>query len=138
MTASRDGYHLAAIILYDGERRILLQHRTDDAPTFPNYWSFFGGGVEPGETLEEAVKREAFEELAYELRAPFLWRSQDFIHAGRTYSQHIFIEEYNGSALVLGEGQAMDWFALHETGGLLMSNHSRAAVEALSQVLGSG
>lgn len=126
---------LSAIILYDDRNRILLQHRTDDAPTFPAHWSFFGGGVEPGETPEQAVQREALEELSYALKAPQLWLSQPFDYDGRPYTQHIFREEYDGTALVLGEGQAMAWFAPEETGALLMSTHSRAAVEAMGHWL---
>jgi len=122
---------LSAIILYDHKNRILLQHRTNDAPTFPGYWSFFGGGVEPGETPEQAAVRETLEELSYALKMPQHWMSQHFVHDGRTYTQHIFLERYNGSELVLGEGQAMKWFAARETGTLLMNAHSRAAVEAL-------
>lgn len=126
---------LSAVILYDDQDRILLQHRTDDAPTFPGYWSFFGGGVEPGETLEQAAVREAYEELSYALKAPCHWLSQRFSNAGRAYAQHIFLEPYDGAELILGEGQAMKWFAPNETGVLLMSAHARAAVEALARWL---
>ncbi|WP_208430475.1 NUDIX domain-containing protein [Methyloceanibacter sp. wino2] len=126
---------LSAVILYDDQDRILLQHRTDDAPTFPGYWSFFGGGVEPGETLEEAAVREAYEELSYTLKAPSHWLSQRFSNAGRAYAQHIFLEPYDGAELILGEGQAMKWFAPNETGVLLMSAHASAAVEALDRWL---
>jgi 8-oxo-dGTP diphosphatase len=127
--------NLSAVILYDDRGRILLQHRTDDAPTFPGFWSFFGGGVEPGETLEEAAVREALEELSYTLKAPHHWLSQPFSNQGRAYIQHIFLERYDGTALVLGEGQAMKWFAPRETGVLPMSAHAKAAVEALDRWL---
>ena len=81
---------LSDIILYDDQHRILLQHRTDDAPTFPGYWSFFGGSVEPGETFEEAAIREAYEELSYTLRAPLHWLSQPFGYEGQPYKQACF------------------------------------------------
>ena len=124
---------LAGIILFDGDGRILLQHRTDDAPTFPGYWSFFGGGVEDGETLEEAVKREIFEELEYRLRDPRLLVSQPFTNDGRHYTQHVYIEEYDGSDLVLNEGQAMAWFAPAATAPLRLTDHSRRAIEIFAQ-----
>ena len=67
---------VAVLILYDGDGRILLQHRTEDAPTFPDCWAFFGGGLEEGETPEQAVEREIIEELAYKLRSPRRFSSQ--------------------------------------------------------------
>lgn len=129
------GNKLAALILYDDEGRLLLQHRTDDAPTFPSHWSFFGGGVEPGETPEEAVRREAMEELAYDPQDARLWITQSFTDQGRSYTQYVFIERYDGSELILGEGQAMGWFRAYETKDLLMSPHTRRAVEALTRFL---
>lgn len=61
--ADRD---VSCFILYDGER-ILLQHRSDDAFRFPGMHGMFGGGLEPGETPEEALVREVREELGLEL-----------------------------------------------------------------------
>ncbi len=129
---------LSAIILFDDQGRILLQHRTDDAPTFPRHWSFFGGGVELGETLQNAAIREAYEELSYTLRAQLHWLSQPFDYEGQLYWQHIFLERYEGAPLNLGEGQAMMWYAPSEIGTLLMSTHARAAVQALDRWLAWG
>lgn len=58
----------ALFVLRDKEGRVLLQHRDEFAPTNPNYWGFFGGGIEKGESAKEAVKREAKEELGIELK----------------------------------------------------------------------
>ena len=57
----------AIFTLIDDLDRILLQHRTDDAPAYPGKWGFFGGRVEGDETPEEALRREAWEELTIDL-----------------------------------------------------------------------
>jgi len=46
----------AGVIIYKG-REVLLQKRRDDLS-----WSYHGGGVEMGEKVEIAAKRELFEE----------------------------------------------------------------------------
>ena len=51
-----------AVIYKDG--KYLFQLRDNDASiSYPNKWSFFGGEVDKGENLEEALKRELVEEL---------------------------------------------------------------------------
>lgn len=58
----------AIFVLRDKSGRILLQHRDKNIKRFPDYWGFFGGEIKKGEALEEAVKREAKEELEIELK----------------------------------------------------------------------
>ncbi|MCH2108818.1 MAG: NUDIX domain-containing protein [Polyangiaceae bacterium] len=53
----------AIFTLIDGKGAYLFQHRTADAPQYPNQWGFFGGRVEDNESPEKAVWREAIEEL---------------------------------------------------------------------------
>ena len=55
-------HHVFAWIMnYDG--KILLQQRAFNKKTSPGKWSRTGGHVDAGETCDEAVKREVFEEL---------------------------------------------------------------------------
>ena len=48
----------AAIFILDKQDRVLLMKRSDN-----KCWGFPGGSTEPGEVVEEAAKREAFEEV---------------------------------------------------------------------------
>lgn len=41
----------------------LLCQMADDRGVFPGQWALSGGGVEPGERIEEALRREIREEL---------------------------------------------------------------------------
>jgi 8-oxo-dGTP diphosphatase len=58
---------LAGFVLVSEDGKIVLQHRTEDVEKLPDYWSFFGGGIEGDETPEKTVRREAREELGIEL-----------------------------------------------------------------------
>ncbi|HLC51967.1 MAG TPA: NUDIX domain-containing protein [Candidatus Nanoarchaeia archaeon] len=44
--------------------KYLVLKRADHSKMFPGLWDFPGGKLDPGETLEECVKRETLEETA--------------------------------------------------------------------------
>jgi len=116
--------NVAIIILYDQDKKILLQHRAEDAERLPGYWAFFGGGIEAGETPEQAVKRETLEELNYTLKNPRLIMKQDFLSKDETNEKHVFVEEFDPSKkITLGEGQNFGWFHLSEISGLKIIDH---------------
>jgi 8-oxo-dGTP diphosphatase len=129
--------NVSVLILYDHENRILLQHRTKDAPTFPDYWGFFGGTIEEGESAEQAVKREAIEELGYELTNPRPFTARRFVYRGNDHLMHVFIERYDGRPLILREGQDMGWFRASETSDLIMNEHDRSVVEEMKHIFDS-
>jgi 8-oxo-dGTP diphosphatase len=47
--------------------RIFFQMRSAQRKLFPNTWDFVGGHLEPGETSEEAMRREVFEETGWQV-----------------------------------------------------------------------
>ena len=55
-------YEVALVLLVDPKGAVLLQHRDEDLAASPNQWSLPGGHVEPGETPEQAARRELLEE----------------------------------------------------------------------------
>ena len=48
---------------------VLLVHRLPSARFWPDVWDLFGGHVDEGESLEDALRREAREELGIEVHA---------------------------------------------------------------------
>jgi len=56
---------VAALIGHPGQ---LLIARRKSSDRFPGLWEFPGGKVKPGESPEEALRRECREELAIEIR----------------------------------------------------------------------
>lgn len=57
-----------AVIKRDGKYLLLL--RAAHLATFPEHWDFPGGRLDPGETKEEAVIREVFEETSLAIENP--------------------------------------------------------------------
>ncbi|MDB5589234.1 MAG: hypothetical protein JWP26_4204 [Devosia sp.] len=47
------------VMLIDGDKVLLIRH------TYVPGWQFPGGGVDPGETIESAARRELLEETGY-------------------------------------------------------------------------
>jgi len=120
------------IILFDKNGKILLQHRTKDAPSSPGKWSIFGGAIEEGENPLKAVKRECFEEIEYKLKNPKLILK--IIYNEKI--AHIFIEEYDtNKKLVLNEGDDMGWFNFKEIkkldASVLMNKIIEAKIEEI-------
>jgi ADP-ribose pyrophosphatase len=54
----------ARVMVVDGDRVLLIRH------TYVPGWQFPGGGVSPGETVEEAAARETLEETGYRIVGP--------------------------------------------------------------------
>lgn len=122
--------NVAVIILYTKDKKILLQHRAEDAVRLPGYWGFFGGGIEAGESPNQAVKRETLEELNYTLVNPRLIKTQNFFWKDEINEKHVFMEEYDLSKkLTLGEGQGMGWFQLSEVDKLKIVDHDMEVLE---------
>ena len=57
---------VTAAVIFDGGK-VLITRRPDDA-RHPGFWEFPGGKVDPGESPEEALRREIREELDAEVR----------------------------------------------------------------------
>lgn len=126
--------NVAVIILYNKNKKILLQHRAEDAERLPGYWAFFGGGIEEGETPEEAVKREAREELNYELESPKLIMTQKFIWKEDQNTKYVFVEEHNqDKEIVLGEGQGLEWYYFSELDKLKIVDHDIEVLKCVKE-----
>ena len=126
---------VSLFILYTPTSHILLQHRTHDAFRLPNYWAFFGGGIEQGENPTEALAREVLEELSYQVQNPYFLMAQTVRDGEDLNTKYVFVEHYQDQPLHLGEGQAMGWFSPDETHELKMIGHDRAVIERMRDYL---
>ena len=103
----------AAVMLFVNARGEVLLQLRDNVPTirFPNHWGCIGGGVERGETPEQAMLREVREELGI---AP---GPHEYAGTYNGYSGDIHIYtsrlDVTAESLMPGltEGQRVAWFA---------------------------
>jgi ADP-ribose pyrophosphatase YjhB (NUDIX family) len=89
-----------------GERILLVQRRR---PPFAGFWSLPGGGVELGETVEQAVVREVGEETGYQVRVTRFLGYQDGIqHDDQNRVRYHYVILYMEAEVLGGELKAGD------------------------------
>ncbi|MFK3981537.1 NUDIX hydrolase [Micromonospora sp. NPDC050397] len=105
--------NVAGVLLVDGSGWLLMQLRDEFAPTHPNLWGIPGGQVEPGETPEQAARRELLEETGLRVDGTldlFSSDRNDHIHWHVYYASTSATQDQ----VVCGEGAAMVFLAPHE------------------------
>ena len=80
--AERAVVDVAVGVLLQADGQFLLTSRPE-GKVYAGYWEFPGGKLEPGESVEQALRRELQEELGITIGAAQLWKTQmvDYPHA---------------------------------------------------------
>jgi 8-oxo-dGTP diphosphatase len=79
-----------------------------------DWWEFPGGKMEPGETPEEALKREIREELDAEISVDRFLETIDYDYPQFHLTMHCFLCSLVGEALHLNEHEAARWLGADE------------------------
>ncbi|WP_280152786.1 NUDIX domain-containing protein [Piscinibacter sp. XHJ-5] len=102
---------VAVGVLIDAQGRFLLTSRPE-GKVYAGYWEFPGGKLEPGETVEEALRRELHEELGITIVHAHPWKVEmmDYPHA-RVRLHFCKVHEWHGD-FEMRERQSMAWQCL--------------------------
>ena len=103
---------VAAAIIHDEENRIFATQR--GAGDWKDWWEFPGGKIEPGETPEEALKREIREELETHIAVEHLVHTVEWDYPKFHLTMHCFWCHVESGELVLKEHEAAKWLKPEE------------------------
>lgn len=110
----REPVDVAVGVLIDAESRFLLTSRPA-GKVFAGFWEFPGGKLEPGESVEAALRRELDEEIGIRVGAVHPWRVETFDYEHARVRLHFCkVFDWTGD-FVMRERQAMAWQQLPVT-----------------------
>lgn len=131
MTAENVITSADAFIVRDG--KVLVALRSADDDFLPGYWELVGGGVEPGETPEDAVVREVKEETGLTVNPIERYYDYSFVNekGWNRRATAFTCELMNGDDVVLScEHQVFRWINVDELGALTpVSDRMRDVIE---------
>lgn len=87
-------------ICIENDKVLMLKH--EPGFSMPYFWLPPGGGVEVGETIENALKREFLEETSLEIKVGRLLFTNQFIHLPVHAIEFFFLVEVIGGTLSIG------------------------------------
>ena len=129
----------AALLLLDpASARVLLGLRTrGQGRRYPGAWDAIGGKPDEGESLLEALSREAREEAGIE---PLDLTALGCFHDGDRADAYFLVTAWKGrpSNREPSEHSELDWVPLHEAAGRPLTPTTRAAVARLAAMLATG
>ena len=103
---------VVAAIIHDEEGRIFATQR--GSGDWKDWWEFPGGKIEPGETHEEALKREIWEELETRIVIENFVQTVEWDYPKFHLTMHCYWCHVESGNLTLKEHEAARWLAKDE------------------------
>jgi 8-oxo-dGTP diphosphatase len=103
---------VVAAIIHDTNGRIFATQR--GYGDFKDGWEFPGGKMEPGETPEEALRREIWEELETRIAVERLVQTVEYDYPDFHLTMHCFWCHIESGHLLLKEHEAARWLSLSD------------------------
>ena len=103
---------VVAAIIHDADGRIFATQR--GYGDFKDFWEFPGGKMEPGESPQEALKREIWEELETRIVIERLVRTIEWDYPAFHLTMHCYWCHVESGELTLKEHEAARWLGRDE------------------------
>ena len=100
---------VVAAITHDKEGRIFATQR--GYGDYKDGWEFPGGKMEPGESPEQALRREIWEELETEIIVEWLVKTVEWDYPQFHLTMHCYWCHVNSGSLTLKEHEAARWLS---------------------------
>ena len=120
---------VVAAIIHDTEGRIFATQR--GYGDMKDGWEFPGGKMEPGESPEEALKREIWEELETRIKVERLVTTVEWDYPKFHLTMHCYWCRIESGSLTLKEHEAAKWLQHSDLDSVDWLSADRIVVEAI-------
>ncbi|HEY1726483.1 MAG TPA: 8-oxo-dGTP diphosphatase MutT [Steroidobacteraceae bacterium] len=128
---------VVAAVLQDAAGRVLIAQRPA-GKHMAGYWEFPGGKIGPGESSEQALQRELYEELGVRMRRCHQLLQLRHDYPDRKVELEVFVvDDYLGEPEGL-EAQALQWVPVSALAEQSLLPADQPIIEALAAATGSG
>ena len=103
---------VVAAIIHDTQSRIFATQR--GYGEWKDYWEFPGGKMEPGESPEEALKREIWEELETRIVVERFVQTVEYDYPKFHLTMHCYWCHVESGSLTLKEHEAAKWLSIDQ------------------------
>ncbi len=124
---------VVAAIIHDEVWRIFATQR--GYGEWKDWWEFPGGKMEEGETPEEALKREVWEELETEIVVERLAKTIEWDYPQFHLTMHCFWCHVESGALTLKEHEAARWLTTEQLDSV---NWLPADIQIIDEIRNNG
>ncbi len=122
---------VAAVIVQDGKVFVTQRGYGD----FKGWWEFPGGKIEPGETPQQALKREIQEELGVTISVGQLLCTVNYDYPAFHLVMHCYLSEILSGVIELKEHESARWLTATTLNGVKWLPADKDVVEKLETIL---
>ena len=126
---------VVAAIIHDADGHIFATQR--GYGEFKDYWEFPGGKMEPGESAQEALKREIWEELETRIEIEQFVTTVEYDYPAFHLTMHCYLCHVGSGSLTLKEHEAARWLQAHELDSVDWLPADKSVIDLIKNIQGT-